>query len=131
MNGDGLLDLVCHFTSKLTAFGPTDTLGILRGTTTAGNPVKGTILCESCLRRVQLQRDLSRKQLEEELKMRAIHWHFVKGLVLGVVCTVVIFSPDGQLTQAQRSSCNLGDQENEVKGPEKHHQSKCSRRGTH
>ncbi len=31
VNGDGLLDLVCHFTTNTAGFKPGDTVGILRG----------------------------------------------------------------------------------------------------
>ena len=38
VNGDGLLDLVCHFFTHLTGFQSGDTLGILKGKTFGGSP---------------------------------------------------------------------------------------------
>ena len=42
VNGDGLLDLVCRFTTQLTDFQPGDTQGVLRGQTVAGVAIVGT-----------------------------------------------------------------------------------------
>lgn len=42
VNGDGLRDRVCHFYTNATAFVAGDTLGVLRGLTTAGTPIKGS-----------------------------------------------------------------------------------------
>lgn len=42
VNGDGLPDLVCHFTTNLTGFQPGDTVATLKGTTTSGQHLKGT-----------------------------------------------------------------------------------------
>jgi len=41
VNGDGLLDLVCHFETQLTGFKAGDTLGILMGKTLLGTPILG------------------------------------------------------------------------------------------
>jgi hypothetical protein len=41
VNGDGLLDLVCHFQTQLTGFQSGDTLGILMGKTFLGTPILG------------------------------------------------------------------------------------------
>lgn len=41
VNGDGLLDLVCHFVTKASAFQAGDTVGILKGKTLAGAPIYG------------------------------------------------------------------------------------------
>jgi hypothetical protein len=41
VNGDGLLDLVCHFNTQQTGFQPGDTLGILKGKTKDDVPIKG------------------------------------------------------------------------------------------
>ncbi len=41
VNGDGLLDLVCHFETELTGFQSGDTLGILEGKTFSGVPIVG------------------------------------------------------------------------------------------
>lgn len=42
VNGDGLPDLVCHFTTDLTGFQSGDTVATLRGATTSGQRFKGT-----------------------------------------------------------------------------------------
>ena len=42
VNGDGLLDLVCHFETRLTGFQPGDTAGILKGLTLTGVPFTGS-----------------------------------------------------------------------------------------
>lgn len=42
VNGDGLLDLVCHFDTPLTGFQAGDTKGILGGKTVGGNTIMGT-----------------------------------------------------------------------------------------
>lgn len=42
VNGDGFRDRVCHFYTNATAFVAGDTLGVLRGLTTAGMPIKGS-----------------------------------------------------------------------------------------
>lgn len=42
VNGDGRLDLVCHFDTRRTAFQQGDTSGILNGTTMSGGSLKGT-----------------------------------------------------------------------------------------
>lgn len=42
VNGDGLLDLVCHFTTQTAGFRPGDTVGILRGLLVNGTPIVGT-----------------------------------------------------------------------------------------
>lgn len=42
VNGDGLPDLVCHFTTQLTEFRPGDTVGVLKGNSVAGIPITGT-----------------------------------------------------------------------------------------
>ncbi len=41
VNGDGLLDLVCHFTTQLTGFMPGDTEGVLRGQLLDGTLFEG------------------------------------------------------------------------------------------
>jgi YVTN family beta-propeller protein len=41
VDGDGLLDLVCHFTTLLTGFQPGDTEGVLKGQTGGGTPLMG------------------------------------------------------------------------------------------
>ena len=41
VNGDGLLDIVCHFRTHLTAFQVGDTEGILKGKTVGGVPIEG------------------------------------------------------------------------------------------
>jgi CHRD domain len=41
VNGDGLVDLVCHFQTQLTAFQSGDTLGILNGKLIQGGPFVG------------------------------------------------------------------------------------------
>ena len=41
VNGDGLLDLVCHFTTASTGFQVGDTEGILKGVTVEGTPIVG------------------------------------------------------------------------------------------
>ena len=42
VNGDGLLDLVCHFNTPLTQFQAADTKGILKGKILGGNTIVGT-----------------------------------------------------------------------------------------
>jgi hypothetical protein len=42
VNGDGLLDLVCHFDTPSTQFQPGDTKGILEGKILGGNLIMGT-----------------------------------------------------------------------------------------
>ncbi len=42
VNGDGLLDLVCHFDTQLTQFQAGDTKGILKGKILGGNTITGT-----------------------------------------------------------------------------------------
>ena len=42
VNGDGLLDLVCHFYKQKTGFQTGDTVGVLKGKTVTGTPIKGT-----------------------------------------------------------------------------------------
>ena len=42
VNGDGLLDVVCHFYTQETAFQDGDTNGVLKGFTTDGVPIQGT-----------------------------------------------------------------------------------------
>jgi len=42
VNGDGLLDLVCHFNTQLTGFQTGDTEGILNGRTANGTPIEGS-----------------------------------------------------------------------------------------
>ena len=42
VNGDGLLDVVCHFNTQDTGFQEGDTVGILKGKTIGGTPIKGT-----------------------------------------------------------------------------------------
>ena len=42
VNGDGLLDLVCHFNTGDTDFTPGDTQGVLKGKTVGGIPFVGT-----------------------------------------------------------------------------------------
>jgi hypothetical protein len=41
VNGDGLLDQVCHFYTALTGFQPGNTQGFLKGVTTEGVPIEG------------------------------------------------------------------------------------------
>ena len=41
VNGDGRVDLVCHFTTQAAGFQAGDTEGSLKGTTTDGHPVGG------------------------------------------------------------------------------------------
>ena len=41
VNGDGLLDLVCHFYIQLTGFQAGDTEGILKGKTVGGLLIEG------------------------------------------------------------------------------------------
>ena len=41
VNGDGLLDLVCHFKTRLANFRVGDTVGILKGKTTGGISIEG------------------------------------------------------------------------------------------
>jgi hypothetical protein len=41
VNGDGLLDQVCHFQTSSTGFQPGDTVGILRGLTVDGASIEG------------------------------------------------------------------------------------------
>jgi hypothetical protein len=41
VNGDGLLDLVCHFQTQQTGFQASDTEGILKGQTMDGTPIEG------------------------------------------------------------------------------------------
>jgi hypothetical protein len=42
VNGDGRLDLVCHFTTQLTGFQAGDKEGKLRGTTVSQVPIQGS-----------------------------------------------------------------------------------------
>lgn len=42
VNGDGLPDIVCHFTTDLTGFQPGDSVATLRGATTSGQRIQGT-----------------------------------------------------------------------------------------
>jgi GH25 family lysozyme M1 (1,4-beta-N-acetylmuramidase) len=42
VNGDGLPDLICHFSTQATAFQSGDTVGVLKGRTLAGIPLRGT-----------------------------------------------------------------------------------------
>ena len=42
VNGDGLLDVVCHFYTQETAFQHRDTNGVLNGFTTGGVAIQGT-----------------------------------------------------------------------------------------
>ncbi len=42
VNGDGLLDVVCHFYTHETAFQDGDTNGVLKGFTTGGVAIQGT-----------------------------------------------------------------------------------------
>ena len=42
VNSDGLLDLVCHFTTTLTGLGLGDTEGVLKGETWSGMNIHGT-----------------------------------------------------------------------------------------
>ncbi len=42
VNGDGLLDLVCHFDTPKTGFQTGDTVGVLKGKTVTGTAIKGT-----------------------------------------------------------------------------------------
>lgn len=41
VNGDGLLDLLCHFSTEETEFKAGDTVGVLRGKTFGGTPLRG------------------------------------------------------------------------------------------
>jgi hypothetical protein len=41
-NGDGLLDVVCHFSTQRAGFQSGDTEGVLKGMTTGGVPIQGT-----------------------------------------------------------------------------------------
>jgi hypothetical protein len=41
VNGDGVLDLACHFNTSASGFQPGDTRGILRGKTLSGTPLYG------------------------------------------------------------------------------------------
>ncbi len=41
VNGDGLLDQVCHFYTSLTGFQVSDTVGFLKGLTVEGIPIEG------------------------------------------------------------------------------------------
>jgi len=42
VNADGILDLVCHFTTRTTGFLPGDTAGVLKGKTVTGAAILGT-----------------------------------------------------------------------------------------
>ena len=42
INGDGRMDLVCHFFTQKTGFQCFDTVGILRGKTMLGDPIEGS-----------------------------------------------------------------------------------------
>lgn len=42
VNGDGLLDLVCHFNTQATAFATGDTVGILKGTAIDASTFQGS-----------------------------------------------------------------------------------------
>ncbi len=42
MNGDGLLDLVCHFNTQETGFQVCDIVGVLKGLTEDGLPIEGS-----------------------------------------------------------------------------------------
>jgi hypothetical protein len=42
VNADGLLDVLCHFTTQKTLFQPGDTQGVLTGKTVGGTPIRGT-----------------------------------------------------------------------------------------
>jgi hypothetical protein len=42
VNGDGLLDVVCHFYTQETVFHDGDTNGVLKGFTTGGVAIQGT-----------------------------------------------------------------------------------------
>jgi uncharacterized delta-60 repeat protein len=42
VNGDGRLDVVCHFTTKKEGFQAGDSRGVLTGQTVTGTPIKGT-----------------------------------------------------------------------------------------
>jgi hypothetical protein len=42
VNGDGLLDLVCHFNTPQTGFQAGDTAGVLKGKTVSNIPIKGS-----------------------------------------------------------------------------------------
>ncbi|MBI3894600.1 MAG: hypothetical protein HY313_01580 [Acidobacteria bacterium] len=42
VNGDGLLDLMCHFDTQKTGFQPGDTVGWLQGNTVGGIPIEGS-----------------------------------------------------------------------------------------
>ena len=41
VDGDGLADLMCHFSTEATGFQAGDTLGVLRGKTVQGSPITG------------------------------------------------------------------------------------------
>jgi hypothetical protein len=42
VNGDGRLDVVCHFATKKEGFQVGDSQGVLTGRTVAGTPIRGT-----------------------------------------------------------------------------------------
>jgi len=42
VNGDGLLDLVCHFNTQQAGFKSTDTMGVLKGRTVSGTLIQGS-----------------------------------------------------------------------------------------
>lgn len=42
VNGDELLDLVCHFDTRQAGFQDGDTHGVLKGRTVGGTPIRGT-----------------------------------------------------------------------------------------
>jgi hypothetical protein len=42
VNGDDLLNVVCHFKTRATVFLLNDTQGVLKGKTLSGVPIKGT-----------------------------------------------------------------------------------------
>ena len=42
VNGDGFVDLICHFDTRLTGFQSGDTEGTLNGRTVSGTPLTGT-----------------------------------------------------------------------------------------
>jgi hypothetical protein len=42
VNGDGLLDLVCHFDTSLSGFQAGNTMGVLKGKTVSGSTIQGT-----------------------------------------------------------------------------------------
>ncbi len=41
VNGDGLLDLMCHFSTRTAGFSAGDTEGVLKGETISGTPIQG------------------------------------------------------------------------------------------